>query len=458
VGGLFGGSSGAVSGQPASGQLQVYTPQNQPGADVNWQSIISAMMPSATTAAGTPYPIVTPQAQGIASTLTSPQGYGAYGPYGATAVNQALNSYSTLAGLPYAGTTTGPAASQAALSGLAGVQNAAFNPMYSSAIGAIAGDPYFSQALSGAQTGASIGGTLAPQLGSAAGQLLQTGFDPQSALYNRTAQQLLDQQRAINAMSGVGTSPYGAGVTGQTMENFNIDWQNQQLQRQLSAAQGASQLAPAAANLAATSAGLPASVYNTQQQAILNALGQQTQAAGTGAGALTNLISGLGAAGNIPISYLSALTQAGAQPYNVATGTGQNALSTLSNLLSLGNTQYTLPQNLLNSLANYMQLGQGAAQIGGQLGNDAAQQSLMAGMGLGGLAGMGSNLLFGSQGLSGALGLPAGAGLLGSLPSAGSAAEAANVASMWGGGGEDAVAAGLGSSGSGLLGWLGGLF
>jgi hypothetical protein len=72
-------------------------------------------------------------------------------------------------------------------------------------------------------------------IGQGASAVLQTGFDPQSALYNRTYGQTLDQQRAINAMSGVGTSPYGAGVTSQAMSDFNLDWQDRQLQRQTDA-------------------------------------------------------------------------------------------------------------------------------------------------------------------------------------------------------------------------------
>jgi hypothetical protein len=79
-----------------------------------------------------------------------------------------------------------------------------------------------------------------------------------------------------------------------------------------------------------------------------------------------------------------------------------------------------------------------------------------------------SSLLFGSEGLSGLLGLGKG-GLFGALGSAlgigGAAQEAANVAAMWGGGGEAEVLAGMGGAGagggglfSGLFSWLGSLF
>ena len=69
-------------------------------------------------------------------------------------------------------------------------------------------------------------------------QILQTGFDPQGALYNRTAGQVSDQSNAINAMSGVAGTPYGAGVSDMNMRNFNLDWQDRQLGRQSTAASG----------------------------------------------------------------------------------------------------------------------------------------------------------------------------------------------------------------------------
>jgi hypothetical protein len=140
-------------------------------------------------------------------------------------------------------------------------------------------------------------------LGQAAGQILQTGFDPQSALYNRTAQQVLDQSRAVNAMSGVGTSPYGAGVTGQTMANFNIDWQNQQLQRQAQAAQSAGNLT----NL------LP----GFQQQAmagLTNAANLQAAPGALAGQALQQQISPIQAAGGLQNQALASLAAAqGAQ-------------------------------------------------------------------------------------------------------------------------------------------------
>jgi hypothetical protein len=80
-------------------------------------------------------------------------------------------------------------------------------------------------------------------------QLMTLGFDPQNALYARTQQQLQDQTRAASAAAGTGGTPYGAGVEGQTMSNFNIDWQNNQLQRAATGANAAGALGGQAANI-----------------------------------------------------------------------------------------------------------------------------------------------------------------------------------------------------------------
>lgn len=98
---------------------------------------------------------------------------------------------------------------------------------------------------------------------------LNMGLDPQQALYNRTLQQLQDQVRVANSAAGVASSPYGAGLENQALSNFNIDWQNQQLQRALQGLSGAgtaygqgTQLQTAAPGQFLQSAGLP---YATSQ-------------------------------------------------------------------------------------------------------------------------------------------------------------------------------------------------
>ncbi len=122
----------------------------------------------------------------------------------------------------------------------------------------------------------------------AANAELRTAFDPQHALYNRTLQQTQDQTLAGLSATGVGSSPYGAGVLGQTLGNFNIDWRNNRLAREQSGLQSYGQylgqggnaytaggnLGNAAAGAYAGGAALPYSTYVGMQN---NGLGALTQ-------------------------------------------------------------------------------------------------------------------------------------------------------------------------------------
>lgn len=76
------------------------------------------------------------------------------------------------------------------------------------------------------------------QLLGAGRQVFDMGLDPQRALYDRTLNQLTQQTGATNSMYGLGSSAAGAGVQNQALSNFNIDWQNNQLQRALQGLQG----------------------------------------------------------------------------------------------------------------------------------------------------------------------------------------------------------------------------
>lgn len=172
-------------------------------------------------------------------------------------------------------------------------------------------------AFQGASTLQGMGSTVAPY----GAQILQTGFDPQNALYNRTQQQITDQAQAANAMSGLSGSPYGAGVANQASENFNIDWQNQQLGREQTALQGYGSAVNAAGAAYAGASGLNSQGINTLQST-------------------TSL------------------------PYQTAETQGQNNLGAL-NSLGAGITQAQQPTfNLANSYNSYLGLGQSATQQG----------------------------------------------------------------------------------------------
>lgn len=81
-----------------------------------------------------------------------------------------------------------------------------------------------------------------PQMFDYANTVMQTGFDPQDALYNRTQSRLQNQTRASQGARGIDMTPHGAGLENQAMSDFSIDWENAQLQRQALASQAAAQL------------------------------------------------------------------------------------------------------------------------------------------------------------------------------------------------------------------------
>lgn len=134
---------------------------------------------------------------------------------------------------------------------------------------------------------AQIGQSLSPY----AGQILNQGFDPQNALYNRTQQQNQEQTNANLASRGLNSSPFGAGVANKAASDFNIDWQNNLLQRMATAGQGAGQLLDQggrditggaslmgqAPGLASSTSMLPYQAYNTIGQTGMGALGQLGQ-------------------------------------------------------------------------------------------------------------------------------------------------------------------------------------
>jgi hypothetical protein len=168
-----------------------------------------------------------------------------------------------------------------------------------------------------------------------AGQVLATGFDPQQALYARTAQQLQDQMRASSAARGVAMSPFGAGLENQAMSNFNIDWQNAQLQRQLQALAG----------------------YG-------GALGQGAQLTGQGAQMF----------GAAPGQYLAGASM----PYGTFQNIGGQQLGNLQTLLGLyGGAQQGVLAPLQN-YAQYVQMGNQANQAANQAAMNQLAQSQMA--------------------------------------------------------------------------------
>lgn len=248
--------------------------------------------------------------------------------------------------------------------------------------------------------GASTNSQLQPYVG----QALQTGFDPQNALYAQQYQQNQDQVNAQNAMSGVATTPYGAALANQSGQNFNINWQNQELQRQQTAASTASQLAgagntalqggtsslQAGQNLAGSLYGQGANAQQTGQNLAGSLYGQGASALGnlSGQGA-SSASSLLGAGGTAASTGLGLGQSIDTQQYNAQQQQLQDYLQYV-----LGNTSNTSSyfgatnQNLSNAL------GQAGLNNTGAQQSNASTASSLSGLGslLGSLGKLGLSL------------------------------------------------------------------
>lgn len=212
-----------------------------------------------------------------------------------------------------------------------------------------------------------IGGQIA---GQAAGglpdvqALLAMGFDPQNALYARTQQQLQEQTRASQAARGIQTSPYGAGLENKAMSDFNIDWQNNQLQRGVQGAQGAGNLLNSLGQGAAGGLGLQAGAGQTYMQ------GAGTPY-GTFQGINANALQTLAGAGQFGLSA-SQIPQMQIQDYlaYLGHGTSQQGANNQTGQLGLNqanmgfNQQQTLGSNLGSSLAGLSKNNQGWNTMG----------------------------------------------------------------------------------------------
>lgn len=245
-------------------------------------------------------------------------------------------------------------------------QNTVNNPYAGSYIGgaATAGGLGQLQALGQYGTGQGLintGQSLTPY----AGQVLQTAFDPQQQLYQQTLAQTQAQQQAANAQAGVGTTPYGAGLTDASLQNFNIAWQQQQLQNQLAGLSGA---------------------------------GGALQTGGGLIGAGTQLQAGA------PGQYL----QASQYPYSAYGQVGSNQLGTLNTLGQFGTSASQIPQQQVQDYISYLGAGNQSNQVANQNAQLQAQLQNMyqgqIGAGLSGLSNVNWSNIFsglGSGGLGG---------------------------------------------------------
>lgn len=219
------------------------------------------------------------------------------------------------------------------------------------------------------------------------GALMSLGFDPQNALYAKLQNQNQQQNAAILGQSGVAGTPYGAGVAADANSNFNINWQNQQLQRALSGAQGAGNLLGNISNVTGQGQGLQA-----------GAAGQILQGGGmpysTAQGITANQLGLLGQAGQFGLQGAT-LPQQQIQDYlsYLAQGTSQQGANTGVGQLGLGLGQLGVSQG---------QLGVNQGQLGLNQANQAFQQNQAFGNQFGqSLAGLGKAFGGGPSGIGG---------------------------------------------------------
>lgn len=189
-------------------------------------------------------------------------------------------------------------------------------------------NPYAQQYQNNANTAAQTGwGTGMAQVGGGnalmgagasmlpyAQQMLQMGFDPQNAIHDRTQQQLTDSTRAGLNARGIAMTPYGAGVENKSLSDFNIDWQNNLLNRANTGAQGAGYLTNSAGNA-------------------IN-LGQ-----------------------NVGTLGVQQLQNSAALPYSVANTIGNNQFGALNQFGAAGNNASSIPQAQIQQLLAYLGMG-----------------------------------------------------------------------------------------------------
>lgn len=288
--------------------------------------------------------------------------------------------------------------------------------------------------------------------------LLNNGFDPQSTLYNREFQQQQDQQNAINSMYGLSGSAYGAGTAGQANRDFNLDWGDRQLSRQIAAlgsyGQHSGQVTQNLSNLLNTGA----STYGSLASGAVNQYGAMTDNAADNFSNLTNTgVQGFNDLNNSAVANFNSLSATGMQGLNqgydnfnnllnssvnnldqLSTAAGRtlgqgsalgiDALNTLMTgtqapsqqylsdqqaqisalqALASGGSQALAPtQALVQAQGNYLNIGQNANQLAQQAANSSNAGITGALGGLGKLAGMAAGF---------AIGGPKGAALTGML-------------------------------------------
>lgn len=76
----------------------------------------------------------------------------------------------------------------------------------------------------------------------APGLIMQQAFDPQQQLYQSTKNSIMQDTMSQLAAQGLSNTPAGASALGNALGTFNLDWQNNLLNREITGATGAENL------------------------------------------------------------------------------------------------------------------------------------------------------------------------------------------------------------------------
>lgn len=342
-----------------------------------------------------PPPLNLGQTQGLQGMFSSMPDIQQWANWGANFLPNAGTAFGNLFSNPFAGQAVGSAEEASGLGrdlalrsvGTGGALTGAGGNLFDAA-GGIPGQAYGTmgagQSLYPAgETAIAAGQGMIP----GAYSILNAAFDPQQALYNRTAQQVQDQTRAAQAARGVQTTPYGAGVEGDVMKNFNIDWQNNLLNRMTQGAGAAGGLLGAGTGAMGTGAGI---------------LGTGAGMGATGVGELGTLAQIFGQGGNLANLGTQMQLQApgymaglGALPYSTFQGIGNDQMQAIMQMLGYGGASQQLAQAPLAGYGQIYGLGNQQQQIASNIyGNQIKQQQntfndlMSIGKGLGSVFGM----------------------------------------------------------------------
>lgn len=385
-----------------------YTPTWQAGADQTYQDLASGAAPWAQNLPGS----VIPGAQNVVNNVTNnpywPGAQQGADDVAGMARDWAVPGMMSSAGSLYDTGMSSLGQGQGMMDTLRGSGDTAFNngqvlstratDMLPGAVmsGYANADPFYLSGMTKANKAWAQSQAMIPGMTGGMGyaqSMLDTGFDPRGELYDREYQKMRDQQNAINSMYGVSSSPYGAGLAGDASRNFNMDWQNEQLQRQMAALQGygnyTGQVTSNFSNLLNTggnqynqlsqgavsgfndllngAVGRGTSLLDTASTTMNRGVDNQRLGYGTGAQIYNDMnrggIDALGAASAHGTDALNTLYTSTQLPSQTYLGQQQSQMTALMQMAQAAGLSLDPSSQLMQSLGNYLKIGQGATAL-----------------------------------------------------------------------------------------------